>query len=241
MTVYGMCVQKPVKLLIEEDYQTGNYSIDKKQDEEKLYKIYTEKYTSVLPYFWGVWVTSFAFVNLFTLGSCAGTWLYSDTDSCYGMDWDEKEIKKYNDNCKKLLKDRGYGAVLHNGREYWLGIAELDGVYSEFISVGAKRYACRDYETGECKITVAGVPKAGKKCLDDDLRNFHAGFIFDGMTTGKKQHTYFMEEDIWTDEEGNERGDSIDLSPADYLLDSEREVNWEKLFEERIEIITYEE
>ena len=92
------------------------------------------------------------------------------------------------------------------------------------------------------KITVAGVPKKqGAKCLNDDLHNFHSGFIFDGLTTGKKQHTYFYEEDIWTDAAGNERGDSIDLSPADYLLDSVRYINWEKIYEEEIEVITHEE
>ena len=141
---------------------------------------------------------------------------------------------------KKLL-DRGYGPVHHNNREYWLGVAELDGEYSEFISVGAKRYAVRDAKTGKYKITVAGVPKKGAECLKDDLHNFHAGFIFDGQTTGKKQHTYFMEEDIWTDEHGNERGDSIDLSPASYLLDSVRNVDWERIYEEEIEVILHDE
>ena len=77
---------------------------------------------------------------------------------------------------------------------------------------------------------MAGVPKKGFLCLDNDLHNFHAGFIFDGETTGKKQHSYFNEEEIWIDEYGNERGDSIDLSPASYLLDSVTEMDWEKIF-----------
>lgn len=240
-SLYGMCVQKPVKQLIEEDYQSGEYSIDESSDPEELYQKYVDRYTSVLPYQWGVWVTSYAFKNLFTLGSCAGTWLYSDTDSCYGIEWDRKKLGAYNKECKRKLKERGYGGVWHNNREYWLGIAELDGTYQEFISVGAKRYAVRDME-GKVKITVAGVPKKpGAKCLNDDLHNFHSGFIFDGLTTGKKQHTYFYEEDIWTDAAGNERGDSIDLSPADYLLDSVRYINWEKIYEEEIEVITHEE
>lgn len=240
-SLYGMCVQKPVKILIEEDYQTGDYSPNEDQNEKELYEKYVNRYTSVLPYQWGVWVTSYAFRNLFTLGSCAAIWLYSDTDSCYGKDWDEKKLKAYNENCKQLLLSRGYGPVYHNNREYWLGIAELDGTYCEFISVGAKRYAVRDYDTKKCKITVAGVPKKGVECLKDDLHNFHAGYIFDGETTGKKQHSYFMETDTWIDSAGNERGDSIDLSPASYLLDSVRNVNWEKIYDEEIEVIVYDE
>lgn len=235
-----MCVQRPVKLVIEENYQSGEYSVSEDQDERELYEAYVKNPRSVLPYQWGVWVTSIAFRNLFTIGANAGTWLYSDTDSCYGLNWNEAGIASYNEACKKRLTERGYGAVLHNNREYWLGICELDGTYKQFISVGAKRYATRDMND-HLKITVAGVPKKGFLCLKDDLRNFRAGFIFDGITTGKKQHTYFYEEDIWTDEEGNERGDSIDLSPADYLLDSVNSVNWERIFTEEIEVIAYDE
>ena len=238
-SLYGMCVQKPVKLIIEEDYQSGEYSISDEQDPKEIYDKYVNNYRSVLPYQWGVWVTSIAFVNLFTIGSFAGTWLYSDTDSCYGMNWDKEGLAAYNERCKEKLRARGYGAVMHNGREYWLGVCELDGTYKEFISVGAKRYAVR-MMNDDIKITVAGVPKAGKNCLKNDLHNFHKGFIFDGATTGKMQHTYFYEDDIYTDEHGNERGDSIDLSPCSYELDSVSSVNWEKIFEEEIEVITYD-
>lgn len=238
--LYGMCVQRPVKVMLEEDYRSGEFSVNEETDEKELYEKYVNNHRSVLNYAWGVWVTSAAFKNLFTIGSFAGTWLYSDTDSCYGQNWDKEGLAAYNEHCKQLLRDRGYGAVLHNGREYWLGICELDGTYTEFISVGAKRYATRDIN-GKLKITVAGVPKAGVNCLQGDLHNFHAGFIFDGVTTGKKQHTYFFEDDITTDAAGNERADSIDLSPANYLLDSVTKVDWEKVFTEEIEVQVYEE
>ena len=238
-SLYGMCVQKPVKELIEEDYETGEYDVAEGDSPAVLYEKYVNNRNSVLPYQWGVWVTSYAFRNLHIIGSYAGTWLYSDTDSCYGMDWDEEGLEAYNQSCRDKLAARGYGAVMHRGREYWLGVCEIDGIYTEFISVGAKRYADRDIN-GTLKITVAGVPKGGVVCLKDDLRNFHAGFVFDGETTGKKQHTYFYEEDIRIDERGNERGDSIDLSPGDYLLASVGFVDWEKLFYDSVEVRDYE-
>ena len=238
-SLYGMCVQRPVKVQIEEDYQSGDYSVAEDQDEVALYEKYINNRNSILPYQWGVWVTSYSMRELFRFGKFAGTWLYSDTDSCYGIDWDKEGIRQFNENRKQQLRDRGYGAVMHNGREYWLGVAELDGQYKEFISVGAKRYAVRDLND-KLKITVAGVPKAGVNCLQNDLHNFHAGFIFDGETTGKKQHTYFYEDDITIDKNGNERGDSIDLSPASYLLDSVRSVNWERVFMEEIEVQVYD-
>ena len=50
-----------------------------------------------------------------------------------------------------------------------------------------------------------------------------------------------MEESTWIDDNGNERGDSIDLSPAAYLLDSVREVDWEAYFSDNIEMQVYSE
>lgn len=239
-SLYGMLVQRPVKVMIEELYLTGEYEPAEGQNEKELYDKYINNHNSILPYQWGVWVTSIAMHNLFKLGKCAGTWLYSDTDSCYGNNWNYDAIEAYNEDCKQKLLARGYGPV-HVGKDtFWLGVAELDGTYTEFISVGAKRYAVRKKKNNQLKITVAGVPKSGVNCLHDDLRNFHAGFIFDGATTGKKQHTYFYESDITTDANGNERGDSIDLSPANYLLDSVRNVDYEKIFREEISIQVYE-
>ena len=238
-SLYGMCVQRPVKVQIEEDYQTGDYDVADDQDEEALYEKYVNNHNSILPYQWGVWVTSYAMRELFRFGKLAGTWLYSDTDSCYGQNWNKEGIERYNEARKQEIRDRGYGPVLHNGREYWLGVAELDGQYQEFISCGSKRYATRDLN-GKLKITVAGVPKSGVLCLNNDLHEFHAGKKFLGSVTNKKQHSYFYEEDIWTDEHGNERGDSIDLSPADYELDSVRSVNWEQIFLEEIEVQVYD-
>ena len=240
-SLYGMIVQHPVKLVIEENYENGEYNIAYDQDPEELYKAYTESFRSILPYQWGVWVTSIAFRNLFIIGSFAGSWLYSDTDSCYGLDWNKEGLLKYNESCKERLLARGYGGVKNGNKEYWLGVCELDGVYSEFVSVGAKRYCCRTADNNLLKITVAGVPKSGRLCLRDNIRNFHTGFIFDGKTTGKKQHTYFIEDDIYIDDNGNERADSIDLSPADYLLSSVRDVDWEKYFVEEISIKVYDE
>lgn len=232
-------MQRPVKLIIEENYMTGDYKPAEDQDESALYEKYVKSRNSVLPFQWGVWVTSLAFANLFKIGSCAVTWIYSDTDSCYGTDWDTAALAAYNESCKARLRERGYGAVEHNGREYWLGICELDGQYKEFVSTGAKRYAVRTLGD-TLKITVAGVPKSGVLCLKDNIRNFKKGLVFDGETTGKMQHTYFYEDDIYTDQNGNERGDSIDLSPTTYVLDSVSFPDWEEIFEEEINIQVYD-
>ena len=72
------------------------------------------------------------------------------------------------------------------------------------------------------------------------FENFQKDFIFSGAITGKKTHTYFFVDDIYTDENGNITGDSIDLSQCDYRLDDIDIFDFEKIFEEEIEVQTYE-
>lgn len=241
-SLYGLSVQKCIKDNLIEDFTTGEYKIAY-EDPEEVYTKYVENHNSVLPYTYGCWVTSYAFYNLFQLGKCCETWLYSDTDSCYGCGWDEEKVAAYNEHCKELLQANGYGAVEHNNREYWLGIAESDGdkdTYTEFRVLGAKRYCGRCKADGEIHITVAGVPKIGAKCLKDNINNFTAGMIFDGETTGKLLHTHIYVDDIYIDDAGNETGDSINLSPCDYLLDSITITDFDSLFIEEIEVQMYE-
>ena len=215
-------------------FNSGEYRVDYDQDLKKEYERYLNSPNSVLPYTIGVWCTSISFRNLFRIGECVNfyyddngqlayppRWLYSDTDSCYSDDWNEEAIAEYNENCKKLLLANGYGPVIVNDKEYWLGIAEDDSCYEEWVTAGSKRYAGRDIEDHKLHITVAGVPKKGAECLKDDLTNFCRGFVFDGITTGKLAHFYiFSDKGIYKDEFGNEIGDSIDLQPCDYLLDA---------------------
>lgn len=234
-SLYGMCVQKPCKDTIQENYLTGEYTIDM-VDFKEAYEKYLNNRNSILLYSTGVWVTSYAMRNLFTLGKCCGLWLYSDTDSCYGKEWDMKAVEAYNEGCKAKLFANGYGAVMRDGKEYWLGVVD-DEKHDKFRTLGAKRYCVVD--DGQIKITVAGVPKkTGAKCLTD-IDEFTDGLIFSGKTTGKQTHTYFFTDDIH-EINGNEVGDSIDLTPCDYLLSSIERMDWESIFTEEVEVQVYE-
>lgn len=250
-SVYGLTVQRPVRENFIEVTEAGEYKINKEgdtayyksgeyrqdfdQDMEKEYEKFLKSPNTVLSYTIGTYCTAYAFRNLFELGKCVNCyyndegklaypphWYYSDTDSCYSDDWNEDKIAAYNENCKALLKANGYGPVIVEGKEYWLGIAEKDSEYEEFCVLGSKRYAGRGADDHELHITVAGVPKkTGAKCLKDDLKNFCKGFIFDGNITGKLTHFYFFsDKGIYIDRFGNEIGDSIDLQPCDYELDA---------------------
>ena len=218
-------------------FESGEYRIDFDKDPKEMYEKFVRNRNSILGYYIGCYCTAYAFRNLFLLGSCVKRfykktgelaypphWFYSDTDSCYSDEWDMDKIKEYNQRCRDLLLKNNYGPVKVGKKEYWLGVAEIDpddSVYSEFCVLGAKRYAGRSAADGKLHITVAGVPKQGAVCLDDDLHNFTSSFIFDGKKTGKLTHFYIMAKDgIYTDEFGNEIGDSIDLEPCDYRLDA---------------------
>ena len=247
-SVYGLTVQKSIRenfLEVTEPgeykinwdgdtawFESGEYRQDFDQDLKAEYEKYLKNPNTVLPYQWGAYCTAFAFRNLFELGSCVNCqfdkdghlaypphWYYSDTDSCYSDDWNEDKIAAYNKKCKNNLQENGYGPVEVNGKEYWLGVAEPDSEYSEYIVLGPKRDCGRSTKDKELHITVAGVPKDGAKCLEDDIEKFHRNFIFDGEITGKKAHFYFFSKDgITIDEFGNEVGDSIDLQPCNYHL-----------------------
>ena len=256
-----MTVQKPIKEQLEEDYITGEYKPkeyesekEREKDFRKRYKRYLNNRNSVLNYQVGVWVTAYAFFNLYQLGACIrpdpdhtfeSVWLYSDTDSCYAIGWDTEKVQAYNERCKEKLRANGYGPVIRNGREYWLGVAETDGdndKYTEFKTMGAKRYCGRSLADGKLHITVAGVPKKkGALCLEDDIDNFTVGFIFPGTRTGKKTHYYIIEESTGEDENGNEYADSVDLVPCDYLLSSCYDIRWEDLITEEVAVKTYED
>ena len=238
---FGMCVQKPISEEIEEDYQTGEYNIADDFDPEYEYNKYVKNYRKVLPYQWGIWVTSYAFENLFKLGGMAKEWIYTDTDSVYSIGWNEEAVNAYNDNCLQQLQANGYGAVEYNGKSYILGQAVLDGEYTEFRILGAKRYCGRSKEDGKLHITVAGVPKRGAECLNDNINNFTKGFCFSGKQTGKLQHTYLYG-DIRQDQYGNWLADSINLSPCDYILDNAYSLDIEDiLFKDTEEIQVYDE
>lgn len=175
--IYGMMVQRIIQQICEEDFQTTEWSsgIPEEKEQELLEKFYKSR-NSFLPFQWGCWVTAYAQENLYKLGSCCGKWIYSDTDSVKGYEWDMEKLKSYNDEIIRISTERNVGLVKYNGEEFRLGIADFDGEYTEFITHGSKRYCYR--EKGNLHITVAGVPKDGVYCLNDDITNFKKGFIF---------------------------------------------------------------
>ena len=237
--MYGMLAQKILRETIEENYENCDWNVGN-QTEEDFAKYYTNR-NSFLPYQWAIWVTAYAQNNLFKLGACCKGWVYSDTDSCKGFDWNLDAVREYNDNIKNIAEKVGYGIVNYNNKEYVIGQAEnetIDYLITEFITLGCKRYCYR--QTVKKKdgtiipdvlhLTVAGVPKVAVTELKNDINNFGKGFIFHGELdnneyykgSDKKRPEYHINNDIQYIEilgEKVEVGSYIILKYVDYVLD----------------------
>lgn len=246
-SLYGMSVTKPIKPDIIEAYEDtdslksgDNYYSD--EDLKEKFEKYNKNINNILPYVWGVYVTATAMYNLFELAKCIDDinshWIYSDTDSIYSDNWNEAKLEQFNQSVKDELVRCGYGAVRVCDREYWLGIAEDDGNYDEFVTQGAKRYCTVKH--GKLSITVAGVPKRAGACCLRSIDDFVEGFVFYGQGTGKNTH-YYMYSDIYIDERGNECADSVDLLPADYTLSCVERIPLAEVDLEDVAITMYEE
>lgn len=183
--IYGMMVQKMIQDIFEENFETGEWTntLTEEHYTELLEKFYKSK-NSFLPYQWGVWVTAYAQAELFKLGKCCSEWIYSDTDSVKGFGWNKSKLSEYNDKIRKKSEERNLGTVVFNGEYYTIGMAEFDGVYTEFKTMGSKRYCYR--ENGMLKQTVAGVPKDGVFCLDNDINNFQRGMVYRNAETFRR-------------------------------------------------------
>lgn len=208
--------------------------IENLQDKEKLWKEepkdtqteldkYFKNWNSFLYYPWGLWVTTYGRYRLTQLIRCCwdngnGTPYYWDTDSCKGVGWNMEKLKQLNDETIKILENENM-IVSIDGKNYYLGIAELDCEMKFFKSLGAKKYCYVD-KNNELHITIAGVNKSlGVKELKD-IKNFNVDFTF---TESGGQCAKYNDEPIHTLTFGGvsfETASNIAIVPTTYKLNS---------------------
>lgn len=137
-------------------------------DEQIVDKLYKQK--PFLSYAWGVWVTAYARNDIFrVLCEIDFDAVYSDTDSIKMINSESHVdvINRFNIDCDKRIervcqildipKEKFY-PFDKKGIVHPLGYLEKDGVYSRFLSLGAKKY-CYEHN-GEFVVTVAGLQKS---------------------------------------------------------------------------------
>lgn len=161
--------------------------------------------------------------------------IYSDTDSIkYTGDYDfifdeynKKVRKKHEELCSKYqdeLSIEMFEPVDPKGVKHPIGYYEKENDFEEMITLGAKKYVTR--ENGKLKLTLSGVHKAGVTALNDDIKNFKKGLVFDYEHSGKLTHFIIkdQEESDVVDDEGNiyhnTLKEGIVLVPTTYTLGS---------------------
>ena len=234
-SLYGMCVTSIVHDTVNfngSEWTTENGNLD-----EELKNYNTDK-NRFLFYHWGVWCTAYARNNLYTgIKECKDDYIYSDTDSIkiFNADKHKMYFQKYNEwIVQKLEKCLKYHNIpldyispkTIKGDIKTLGIWDFDGFYTDFKTVGAKRYIYR--KDDKISITVCGLSKkSGKEFIENQQKPFlffNDGMFVDCEHTGKMTHTYIDREieNIITDYLGNQayyhEKSFIHLEKTDYLL-----------------------
>lgn len=172
--IYGMMVTALVKpdWILGTGYET---IIDPDFNEDVALKKANSKL--FLAYQWGVWVTAWARYRLHEMINIVGDdFIYCDTDSVKYVGNHDKEIKAYNKNRITASKESKAYAKDPSGKIHYMGVYELDGEYTHFKTLGAKKYAYIDKKG--LHITISGVNKsiapfelAGldyQTCIDSD-------------------------------------------------------------------------
>ena len=175
---------------------------------------YNKNFNRFLFYGWGVWVTAHARHNLFSaIYEFGNDYVYSDTDSIKGINFDDHEeyFKKYNEKVfEQLLKMCNHYKIPFSkcqpktidGKPKLIGVWEREKGYKRFKTVGAKRYMYENRD-GSLNMTVSGINKkfAIPWLLKDNNNNhdiifekFGDGFFVPAGHTGKMTMTYIDEE-----------------------------------------------
>ena len=190
---YGMSATNPVREIVK--YYDGEYLSDLSmfsvEDEipdslEELLmteqqQLEKHNQRAFMPYQWGVWTTALARYELYKMQKIVydsgADLLYWDTDSVKYRG--KADFSQYNDDIKKQdIAMKAYVDV--KGRRYYLGVAELDGEYRRFKTLGAKKY-CVIKSNGRLELTCAGVNKAIgslELCCYEGINSFEEGFVF---------------------------------------------------------------
>lgn len=191
---YGMMVQSPVKQsLIFTESSEDIYTVDENVSRETLLAKYNR--TAFLPYQWGVWVTAWARLRLKEGINIVGDrYVYSDTDSVKyikvrGDNIDELFDRYNSERKEQSISNSAYATDCHSIKHY-MGVYEYEDTYTEFSTLGAKKYVYRTKE-GKLHATIAGV---NKKLAPNELEEhggieaFKIGFTF--LRSGGTESVY---------------------------------------------------
>lgn len=234
-SLYGMAVtaliQSEVVWDIEaEDWSTKRLTQDKIIEHlEKIKRFKDHRY--FLNYDWGCWISNGARTRLWKdiIIPYDKYVVYADTDSAFTSK--KLDFTEYNDRIRerlrKVCEERGLNyektkAYKKNGKLSELGCLTDEEEWTQFRTLGSKRYCERWKSDGQLHLTVAGINKEAVACLNDDIENFKDGLIFDKDSDDvtKLLHTYFDKQPdiIFPDGYVSTQRRGVNLRPNGYRL-----------------------
>ncbi len=237
-STYGMTV---TDICREEILYDGEWGKQTPDIEEAIAKN-NKSIKRFLYYPWGVWVTAYARVNLWTgILEFGDDYVYSDTDSVKvrHMSKHMDYIRAYNEMVNAKLKAAcAYHGIdfeltrpkTINGEPKPLGVWDYEKTYRRFKTLGAKRYLVEYLDKTNRlvqELTVAGLAKSNAidymKSLGNDIFEvFNEELYVPKGCTGKNVHTYIdverrgIVQDYLGDSAEYDELSSIHMEPADY-------------------------
>lgn len=172
-------------------WTTDEQNIFGVEDELKKMKE-NNKGKTFMNFSWGVWITAYARHNLWECilagddGNNINDIIYCDTDSIFCRA--DIDFSEYNKNCRvKLQKMCDYYNIDierteprdKKGIKHPLGVFAAEDDWSQFVTLGAKRYCVREKSDNKLHLTVSGINKSAVDVLNDDISNFNRDLIFD--------------------------------------------------------------
>lgn len=188
-SLYGMAVTDIIQDSVEYDDGEWLTKFMCEQDvDDYLQELkYNAKKKPFMAYQFGVWISAYARHNLWEcLMFCDEDAIYCDTDSIkvrkfYDFTWYNDKVKQKLQNCCKF---HGLDVNLTNpadtkGINHQLGNFDREDNWTEFKTLGAKRYCYRDEEDTQLHLTVSGISKQAVLVLKDNIENFNEDIVFD--------------------------------------------------------------
>lgn len=218
-SLYGMTVEQVLKDEIsynENGWNVRNASSYTKEEIEEILNKENSKKSRFRHYSWGVYVTAYARRNLWSaILELKDDYIYSDTDSVKFLNhekhakWFENYNKRTLEKVNKALKAQGIKESVK------MGIYELEGVYSTFKTLGAKRYLYE--EEGELHLTCAGVSKQAVSYIKEQggFSAFEDGLAIPSSETQKRTH--FYSDNPFTAQHEDYLGNASQVSEAAYI------------------------
>ena len=204
-SLYGMCVTALLQSDIEWNDNTEEWTVhrltsDKVKEHLEKLKFWNDK-RYFLNYDFGVWISNGARCRLWNdlIIPYDKHIIYADTDSIFtdiAIDFTDYN-NMLNERCERVCNERGLDVEktrpkAPDGTRCYLGNLTTEEEWTEFRTLGAKRYVERWKSDGELHLTVAGINKESVSVLKDDIERFKNGLVFDKdeKDVNKLLHTY---------------------------------------------------